>query len=168
MRVTVARMRGYTRLIVVATLISTIAIVPARAAHAAKPPPPTKPANEYLSLGDSLAYGFQERIFDRQVESGNLDPTVFKHGYTDELAKRLKKLNRSLHTTNLGCPGETTDSFLEACEFPSLHEPYAGSQLDAALDVIATHPGQVGTITISLGANDLLNFVFDECGGDQN
>src|SRR3954466_6984582 len=67
----------------------------------------------YLALGDSLAYGFQP----------NGDHT---HGYVDDFFTFLQNQGVQDHQ-NLGCPGETSSSFINGgkCPYPS---PFA-SQL---------------------------------------
>jgi lysophospholipase L1-like esterase len=150
---------------IVTALVTLLGAIPARAAHASTAPR-TDPGAQYLSLGDSIAFGFQESILDRQMKTGNFNPNAYRHGFTDDLALRLRRLHHGLQKINLACPGETTDSFRNACGYPfGLHVDYTGSQLDAALRAIAAGHGAVGTITISLGANDLLGLI-DSCGGD--
>jgi lysophospholipase L1-like esterase len=74
--------------------------------------------------------------------------------------------SRSLHlkVTNLSCPGQTTGGFLSltgddnGC-FPfrvaaKLHAPYTGTQLDAAVAFLKSHP-HTRLVTLTLGANDL-------------
>lgn len=119
----------------VAVLVTLLAAGPAGATQSFPTPPHrTDPGGVYLSLGDSIAFGLQERILDEQLETGNLDPSAFP-GFGDELTRKLARLHPGIQQVNLGCPGETTDSFREACEYPfGLHVDYPGSsQLDAAL-----------------------------------
>ena len=159
--------RSLLRVLGLAALVSMLAAAPVGASNAPPPPPrPSDPGAVYLSLGDSIAFGFQERILNEQLDSGNLDPSAF-HGFTDELTMKLARLHRGTKQVNLGCPGETTESFLHACGYEfGLHQDYTGSsQFAAALATIRSRPGAVGTITITLGANDLTNFL-DSCGDD--
>jgi lysophospholipase L1-like esterase len=155
--------RSLFRAVGLAVLVTLVAAAPV---GASKPAPPNRSGALYLSLGDSIAFGFQERLLDEQLETGNLDPTAF-HGFTDELTRKLAWIHRGISQVNLGCPGETTDSFRNACEYPfGLHVDYSGSsQLDAALAALRSHPGAATTITIALGANDLTELV-DSCDGD--
>lgn len=93
----------------------------------------------YVALGDSLAYGYQ--------------PThVTGQGYVDQLYAHLHARDPRLRLSNLGCPGETTTSMLRGgvC-------PYTGfsSQLDAALAFLREHRGEIGLITLDIGANDI-------------
>jgi lysophospholipase L1-like esterase len=159
-------MRSLLRGVGLAVLVTLVAALPAMSAGATKPSPPKGPASLYLSLGDSIAFGFQDRILDAQLETGNLDPTAF-HGFTDELTQKLAWIHHDIQQVNLGCPGETTDSFRNACEYPfGLHVDYSGSsQLDAAVATLRSHPGANTTITLALGANDLTGLV-ESCDGD--
>jgi lysophospholipase L1-like esterase len=60
---------------------------------------------------------------------------------------------------NFSCPGETTQSFVDGdCIWTKtghpLHDPYTGSQLQAALTFLRVHRGEVSPITLTLGSND--------------
>ncbi|HWS83272.1 MAG TPA: SGNH/GDSL hydrolase family protein [Ktedonobacteraceae bacterium] len=96
----------------------------------------------YLALGDSLAYGFQP----------NGDHT---HGYVDDYFTFLQSRGVQDHL-NLGCPGETSSSFISGgkCPYPS---PFS-SQLATAVGYLQqqAHAGQVTLVTLDIGANDLL------------
>ncbi len=146
-------------LLVVLALIAVAAIaIPASAA--AKPGPTfAPPKSSYLALGDSLAFGYQQEKFNALFP--NEDPTAYNTGYVDDFSVALKDIRKRINTVNLGCPGETTDSFLGAvpCSyhppFP-LHVNYSGSQMGAALAFLKHHPHRVSPITIDIGANDLL------------
>jgi len=158
-------LRSLLRVLGLATLVTLIAAAPVGASQAAPPLRPSAPGGVYLSLGDSIAYGFQGPLLDEQLASGNVDPSAF-HGFTDELTAKLARAHPGLQQVNLGCPGETTTSFFHACEYPfPLHVPYSSSQFGAALATIRSHRGAVGTITVTLGANDLTNLI-DSCSGD--
>jgi lysophospholipase L1-like esterase len=113
--------------VVVAALVgSTLAITPAQAA----------PAPEYyLALGDSLAFGFQP----------NGD---FTHGYVQQLSATLPRLV----LVNLGCPGETSTSFVLGGRCPY---PGGASQLATAVAFLRAHPGRVKLVTIDIGGNDV-------------
>ena len=116
------------------------------------------PKAYYLALGDSLTFGYQQVKFDSEFP--NVDPATFNTGFVDDFSTRLAEVDPGLTTVNLGCPGESTQSFIngpcayEASGLP-LHTGYAGSQMSAALAFLRAHPGQVSPITISLGANDI-------------
>jgi lysophospholipase L1-like esterase len=94
----------------------------------------------YLSLGDSLAAGYQP------------DPKVsFDQGYADQLFTKLQAKNSSLKLKKLGCyTDESTNAMINggACSYPK------GSQLNQAVHFLQTH--SVALITIDIGANDVL------------
>ncbi|MCC3652342.1 SGNH/GDSL hydrolase family protein [Streptomyces sp. S07_1.15] len=98
-------------------------------------------ATYYVSLGDSLASGYQP-------DAGQ-DTDV---AYTDKLFETLKKSNPGLEHIRLGCSGETTETFIGGgkCDYPD-----ANSQLDAALQALYEHKGSVAYVTIDIGANDI-------------
>src|SRR5262249_49321418 len=103
------------------------------------------------------------------------DPANFTAGFADDFTARVKTTapGRNARLENLGCPGESTDSFLTGpCVFHEfggfhLHVDYKGSQIGAAEAFLAAHPGQVGPILISLAANDVFA-VSNVCGSLNN
>lgn len=98
----------------------------------------------YLALGDSLAYGYQPNL-------------TFSQGYADDFYANLKAHGTS-HFTNMGCPDETSTSFMKGgCPYWYIRKTfYLGSQLNAALSFIKSHSGQVSPVTLDIGANDVL------------
>jgi lysophospholipase L1-like esterase len=133
----------------------------------------------YLALGDSLAYGYHQAQFQKELkEKGFVEAAKFNDGYVDDFAKGLKLFNPRLKVVNDGCPGETTETFIkgsgvgpEYCAggptgtpFPKafLHHAYPGTQLEDAL-ANAKAPG-TSTITLDIGANDILQFLSHTCG----
>ncbi|MHB1490904.1 MAG: SGNH/GDSL hydrolase family protein [Cellulomonas sp.] len=109
----------------------------------------------YLSLGDSLAYGYQPNL----VAAGDLDPAHY-NSYAEDFAR----LDRRVTLVNYGCPGETTSTLVSGgCPWPTtaLHDSYgeAGSQLAAATAFLTAHRGHVSLVTIDIGSNDLLALV---------
>jgi lysophospholipase L1-like esterase len=121
----------------------------------------------YLSLGDSLAYGYQQQIFLEQEAAPQYDPAAFI-GYAGFLTHRLGTLvHGRVVEVNYGCPGETTSSLLTACVFTNqdgapitrLHDPYpkSESQMTAAEMFLSSHQGHVVAVTVDLGSNDLLH-----------
>jgi lysophospholipase L1-like esterase len=148
-------------------LAATVFGAAALGAPATAAPPPTfdPPKQIYLALGDSVAYGYQQAKFD-----AGAPPSAYDTGYVDDFAARLRRLRPGLTVVNYGCPRESTGSFaagpcpLNALGFP-LHDPFAGSQLDAATSFLRAHRGQVSPITLTLGGQDISDFV-DSCGGD--
>ena len=125
-----------------------LALTPAMASAGA-------PGKTYLALGDSVAAGTQQ-------------PAPFtSNGYADRVWRYLKR-NADFDTfVNLACPGDDTAEMIgtalggtdtSACYGPGAVLPPASavSQLQAAVDYLAAHPGEVGLITITIGANDIL------------
>jgi lysophospholipase L1-like esterase len=126
------------------------------------------PKKSYLALGDSLAFGFQFGIFNQHFP--DVPPELFERGYVDDLSHMLHPIRPDMQTVNYGCPGETSNSFIQGgCFYTAqgfaLHDSYSGSQLDAAITFLRAHRGQVSPITLNLGANDL-NALQALCGSD--
>lgn len=136
--------------------------------HHPEPPHPN-PQFSYLALGDSLAFGYSEAKFDSLYPEEN--PADYNTGYVDDFARVLKLGDPGLQVINDGCPGETTESFINGpCEYQLaflLHHPYVGgihsSQLSDALAYLQANPGRVNPITIDIGANDALGVIEDTC-----
>ena len=113
------------------------------------------PKSYYLALGDSITFGYQ--AFKARA---GLPPSAFNTGYVDVFATRLREIQPRIVTINYGCPGESTESFVTGpCPWTEagqqLHDPFTGSQLQAALTFLRSHPGQVSPITLTLFGNDL-------------
>lgn len=114
------------------------------------------PKSYYLSLGDSLAQGYQP---------GYTDGSETLHGYSNRV---VTDVARKYHLTleNYGCGGATSNSILytDGCRpgglanngvrYPTM------PQSVAAVDFIRAHKGHIGLITLSIGWND-----FDSCVG---
>jgi lysophospholipase L1-like esterase len=121
------------------------------------------PKDFTLALGDSLAFGYQEAKF----VANPFDLAQFRTGFAFLFTLRVAETSpgKGAELLNLGCPGETTTSFLNgpcayhAAGFP-LHLNYAGSQMEAAEALLRAHRGQINPILISLGANDVLTLLF--------
>jgi lysophospholipase L1-like esterase len=132
------------------------------------PPQFNPPKSYYLSLGDSLAYGFQSFKF-----AEGLPPSAYNTGYTDVFGARLQQIRPGIITVNYGCPGESTGSFVstnppsDGCIWTrtghQLYDSYSGSQLQAALTFLRAHPGQVSPVTLSLSSNDVQPKLLDPC-----
>jgi hypothetical protein len=174
-RAVAARLRTLVLACAIATALALSATVLAATASAAKP------AHEgYLAIGDSLAFGFSQQLFNENEKTGE-NPAAFTNGYVDDY---LKTLPAGVALTNDGCPGETTDSMIgngplsaqmaalgttgEApCAYKyvdklPLHNEYLGtsSQLENALEaikVIGKGENPVTTLTLNIGANDQLH-----------
>ena len=118
---------------------------------------------EYLALGNSVAFGFNP-LLDRR----NADYFI---GYPTPVAAALKET-----LTNASCPGETSSHFISLAgsdhgcgayrfNFP-LHVAYSTTQLAFADGFLQSHP-QTLVVSIDIGANDL--FVLEGgCGGNVN
>jgi lysophospholipase L1-like esterase len=137
----------------------------APSSSAPAPGPSSAKPGYYLSLGDSLAFGYQQGLYTKLDQAGKYSPAAFDFGYSDGVLKALKRTSPSIASMNLGCPGETTGSYLKSgCPYTkALHTKYQGSQAAAALAYLKAHPGP-GLITLSLGANDL-NATINACNG---
>lgn len=101
----------------------------------------------YISLGDSVAAGTQAN-----------DGVVTDDSYTDVLFRRVRDdLGLGQHV-KLGCPGETSGTFLAGgCSGEAAIGGYAtGNQLGDALSAIAAAGPDLKLITINIGANDVL------------
>ncbi|MBY8883522.1 SGNH/GDSL hydrolase family protein [Streptomyces sp. PTM05] len=129
-----------------AAAVTAAALLPAAVCATPASAAPTHPAHTrthyYLSLGDSLAAGYQP-------DAKTNVPGV---SYTDQLYQRLKKNDPGLVHVQLGCSGETTTTLLDGgiCSYSG-----ARSQLDAATAFLRQHRGQVTTVTLDIGANDV-------------
>jgi lysophospholipase L1-like esterase len=167
-----------------ALVAALLALLVAPATSAAQ----SRPGSDYLALGDSLAYGYQAARFNAQFP--NVNEATFNTGYVDRLSFWLRLRNPSIKTTNDGCPGESTESFIRGGRGPGtgftfvpnpafcgdqpapgvgaiyskawLHHFYPGTQLADALAFLAAHPN-TNPITIDLGSNDVLIFL-RQCG----
>jgi lysophospholipase L1-like esterase len=141
------------RTVLVAFLLVAVVLAGAVPAAAADNEP-----QEFLALGDSVAFGF-----DPLVDFSEPDNFV---GYPEALAALLKT-----EVVNASCPGEASGGFISltspldnGCRafrfgtaqtppFP-LHEEYRTAQLDFAVKFLRRHP-RTRLVTIDLGANDL-------------
>lgn len=116
--------------------------------------PPTSQAGTmyYLSLGDSLAQGFQPG-FPGKIETLN--------GYSDKVVSYLTS-QRKLVLKNFGCGGETSGWMLtlKSCapHNRSLNSAIVPGEtpMKAVLKFINAHRGHIGLITIAIGANDVV------------
>jgi hypothetical protein len=87
-------------------VVALVAMIMPSMASAKTPVVPTK---TYLALGDSVAFGYSQQLYNEGVKNG--DPARgFETGYANDYLKTLKSPETQL--TNDGCPGETTESFL--------------------------------------------------------
>jgi lysophospholipase L1-like esterase len=97
----------------------------------------------YVSVGDSLARGYQPRSDGRNVATDK--------GYVDVVAAGLARRYAGLRSVKLGCGGETTYSMAAGgrCSYKQ------GSQLAAAEAFLKAHRSQVVAVTVNVGDNDV-------------
>jgi lysophospholipase L1-like esterase len=144
-----------------AATVAVIGTGPASAAPAKAPAPAGHaPAHRaprpvyYLALGDSLSQGVQPATdplpagdtLGQSIETGQ--------GYANDLYDHYQQqFHGTLRLEKLGCPGETTSSMLTGTASPCSYPQ--GSQLAAAVAFIKAHRGEIGLITIDIGANNV-------------
>jgi lysophospholipase L1-like esterase len=164
--------RRFRRLIapLILIILTFTTFVPSAApASAAGGPVFSSPKQYYLSLGDSIAYGYRQARLNALVKSGHLAASDFI-GVSNYFERMLAAIDPKVTLVNYSCVGETSASFSATCPYATTlprHDPYIGSQLDAALAFLKVHRGQVGTITLDIGANDA-GAIIARCGGLQN
>jgi lysophospholipase L1-like esterase len=162
------------------TVAAMFALTALFASSASAVNPPVE--QTYLALGDSLAFGYSQQLFNENLTTGE-PATAFEHGYVNNYFNHLKPKLTGTQLQNLGCPGETTDSLVgngplgsaidpehgeSACGYhkagPPLHNEYGGgkSQLERALELLAVDAisgKPVTTLSLNIGANDQLHAV---------
>ena len=118
---------------------------------------PVTAGSRYLSLGDSVTFGYQEPTV---VPAPNYRDAASFPGYPEQLGAEFH-----LRVTNPACPGETSASLINAaavsngCEnayrkqFP-LHVRYQGAQLAYGVAFLRAHR-DVKLVSLMIGANDL-------------
>jgi hypothetical protein len=115
----------------------------------------SEPTSYYLSVGNSLAQGFQP-IGGPHTNSA---AAGYNQGYADQLFKLASDGGgEHLRLVKLGCGGESTATMItdSRCQYGT------GSQLGDAVEFLDQHPGEIAFITIDIGAND----IFLDCEGD--
>lgn len=146
------------------SILALLALVTGVAATGVAPPATAEAASnrpqEYLALGDSLAFGYSPL-----VDRSNANNFI---GYPNTVAAALKE-----HLTNASCPGETSSHVISLAgsdngcgpyrlHFP-LHAAYSTTQLAFVDGFLQSHPKTL-VVSIDIGANDLYVLV-DTCGG---
>lgn len=128
--------------ICLALALSFLVFSPAASAHTAQQL--VGPKEFYLALGNSLSFGYQP----------DLD---FDDGYANDFFRDLQA-HGVTSSANLGCPGETSETFINGgCPLPLLRKyPYIGAQLNTAVHYLSSHRGEVSPVTLDIGANDVL------------
>jgi lysophospholipase L1-like esterase len=139
-------MRNNALYYVLATVVLVLALVGIDALVLAQHNPNSvlKQPHYYLALGDSLTFGYQPDL-------------NFTDGFADKVYAQLHPASVT-QEINFACAGETTTSMIQGgciARFAH-HGSYTGAQLDAALEFIRAHPGEVSPITLEIGANDIL------------
>jgi lysophospholipase L1-like esterase len=138
----------YIRSLVALLSIILLVVLPLQSSFAASrhsnTPALVGPKARYLSLGNSLAFGYQPD-FD------------YIHGYANDFDHDLLQHGTSRYA-NMGCPGETSTTMITGqCPVPFLRKYlYFGSQLDAGVRYLKQYAGTVSPVTLDIGANDLL------------
>ena len=145
---------------VLLTLFSGVAVSVTLGAHPATALAASNRPQDYLALGNSVAFGSSPL-----ANPSNADNFI---GYPTPVAAALKE-----KLTNASCPGETSSHFIDlsgsdhGCRayrlnFP-LHKAYSTSQLKFADGFLQSHPKTL-VVSIDIGANDLFALE-DGCGG---
>jgi lysophospholipase L1-like esterase len=111
--------------------------------------PAASKATYYVSLGDSLAQGYQPIGGPPSPES----PPGYNQGYADQLFKLTRDRYTQLREVKLGCGGETT----ETLRFGGICSYEEGSQLAAAVAFLQEHAGDIAFVTFNIGANDIFS-----------
>jgi lysophospholipase L1-like esterase len=154
-----SRARRTLQMAALGAAVGALALGPAFAAGAAPADVTPSPADAlqggaavtYLALGTSLSRG-------EQPGRGHAH-----EGFVDVLWSSVRQQIPALRLRNVSCRGETSLSMLTGkrseCHYP------AGSQLDAAVAFLESHPGQVAFITLEVGGNDLVVRCFDDHTG---
>jgi lysophospholipase L1-like esterase len=135
---------GFAAILVLASLLWSAAPVDAA----------SEPTSYYVSVGNSLAQGFQP-IGGPHTNSA---AAGYNQGYADQLFKLARDGGgEHLRLVKLGCGGETTATMIanSLCPYDT------GSQLGDAVQFLDDHRGEIAFITIDIGVNDAF-----ECEGD--
>lgn len=99
----------------------------------------------YLDIGASASVGFQPT--SNWPQGGRTDD-----GYANDLVALEESREIPLHLYEIGCPGETTLTFLSGGDrcyrFPD-------TQLSTAISFLDAHNDEEGLVTVDLGFNDI-------------
>jgi lysophospholipase L1-like esterase len=135
----------------VTRFVSILAVVAVAGMLAATSASADGKATYYVSVGDSLAQGYQP------IGGPNSPLGVYGYaqGYANQLFKAVRNRYEELRLVKLGCGGETTLTMVVGapwCGFP------AGSQLAQAEAFLNAHRGAIAFVTIDVGANDVFQY----------
>ncbi|MGH2865179.1 MAG: hypothetical protein ACRDJX_08025 [Solirubrobacteraceae bacterium] len=94
----------------VAALIALSAMAVPSIASASKK---TRVTSTYLSLGDSLAFGYSQQLFNENLATGE-NPASFEHGFANDYLALVNGASKTKkgQLVNDGCPGETSASLI--------------------------------------------------------
>jgi hypothetical protein len=92
---------------VIALFVVTALVAPSMASARQQPPV----TSTYLALGDSLAFGYSQQLFNECEKLGE-PAACFENGYVNDFYKTTKGARNGEQLTNDGCPGETTESMI--------------------------------------------------------
>jgi lysophospholipase L1-like esterase len=137
-------MRRLAPLLALAAVASALAATAPSAVAASK-------ATYYVSVGDSLAQGYQPI-------GGPFSPLGadgYAQGYANQLFKAMRHRYEQLQLVKLGCGGETTKTMVLGAPWCGFS---AGSQLAQAEEFLRAHRGEVAFVTIDVGANDVFQY----------
>jgi hypothetical protein len=97
----------------------------------------------YVSLGDSLARGWQPGSDGHSRDTNQ--------GYVDYVASKLAPTHPGLGTVKLGCAGETAATMMAGgiCHYAR------GSELSEAEAFLRKHSPDVAAVTVNIGDNDV-------------
>ncbi len=98
----------------------------------------------YLALGDSLSQGYQPNSNGIGLDTDQ--------GYVDDIENAELATDPTLQVEKLGCPGETTKTFVNGGICPTY-----SSQLHAATKFLRLHGADTSFVTIDIGANNVDN-----------
>ena len=124
-----------------ATVLGSSALAPAPARQA---PTVASARPQYISLGDSLAAGWQPDAQGRDRST--------RQGYVDVVARSLARTHPGLQVQRMSCGGATTQTLLNGgagCQARGER-----SQLERAEEALKTNPATV-LVTINIGDNDI-------------
>jgi lysophospholipase L1-like esterase len=126
---------------ILVTFLAAVALLVAPTAASAAPSDrgQQQATGWYLSLGDSLAAGYQLGV-DHPTE-----------GYAGPTLAALQQTAPRTKLVNLACSGETTTSMIEGgkCTYEE------GSQLDQAVEFLHAHRLTTRLVTLDIGGNDI-------------
>ncbi len=102
--------RSVLRLLGCAAALAALAAMTMTSVASARATPPV--TRTYVALGDSLAFGYSQQLFNENLATGE-NPAAFEHGYAnDYLAETNTASRKPYQLINYGCPGETTGSLI--------------------------------------------------------